>query len=166
MSWRHAEGAGIDLDEGHAASHEHPLRPPAALLALEETGAGQGEGCSTSYRVSSIEILLLSCACRKASPESGAGSIRACYLHALLTGTDRDVRHAQVGRAPAGGQRRRRAGRAPAQDGGRCWPVAGAPAARCGRAPLHISFHMAWGLAVVHVGIVPQTRRPSMCNSW
>jgi hypothetical protein len=36
-----AEGTGIDLDEGHAASHEHPVRPPAALLALEETGGLQ-----------------------------------------------------------------------------------------------------------------------------
>ena len=48
--WR-AEGSGIDLDEGHSAGHEQPPRPPAALLALEETGAGPGEGCSTSYRV-------------------------------------------------------------------------------------------------------------------
>ena len=34
----HAEGAGIDLEEGGAVEHEASSRAPAVLLALEDSG--------------------------------------------------------------------------------------------------------------------------------
>jgi hypothetical protein len=36
-----AEGTGIDMEEGSSDRQEQPLRPPAVVLALEDTGYPQ-----------------------------------------------------------------------------------------------------------------------------
>ena len=42
---------GIDLDEGAAVAAPAALRPPATLLALEDTGTSGGDGDAGNYRV-------------------------------------------------------------------------------------------------------------------
>jgi hypothetical protein len=47
-----AEGTGIDLEEDSQLEEALPVRLPATLLALEDTGLGDGDGEAGNYRVS------------------------------------------------------------------------------------------------------------------
>ncbi|KAK9810243.1 hypothetical protein WJX72_007164 [[Myrmecia] bisecta] len=52
------EGTEIDLDENSGSHAAPPARPPAALLALEDSGGCQGDGDAGNYRIANCSVHL------------------------------------------------------------------------------------------------------------
>lgn len=79
-----AEGTGIDLDEHAAAVVAAPVRPPATLLAMDDSGAGNGDGEAGNYRVSGAPRCVpcsRSVMMAPAHRRCGAAQIASCAVH-------------------------------------------------------------------------------------